>query len=192
MCVCARAIPISLLRIHSWFHSFGTKAFVFVEILIMGVVYGEVFVWVGRILAKIPSSLLGWGIEWDFGNMDGVGINLSNWLSLGCMVLPLIGRLPLSLHSSLTRLGSGERRSWDVHLIRDLNGWELDIGEDFLCILVSNIPSTDIGDQMWWKLKPNGEFDICSFYNKLLLLSFLGKLLGKLRPLDVFPSSFGL
>ena len=29
----------------------------------MGVVYGEIFVWVGRILAKIVSLLSGWGIE---------------------------------------------------------------------------------------------------------------------------------
>ena len=29
----------------------------------MRVVYGEVFVWDGRILAKIVSLLLGWGIE---------------------------------------------------------------------------------------------------------------------------------
>ena len=29
----------------------------------MGVVCGEVFAWDGRILAKIVSLLLGWGIE---------------------------------------------------------------------------------------------------------------------------------
>ena len=29
----------------------------------IGVVCGEVFVWDGRILAKIVSLLLGWGIE---------------------------------------------------------------------------------------------------------------------------------
>ena len=29
----------------------------------MGVVYGEIFLWVGRILAKILSLLLRWGIE---------------------------------------------------------------------------------------------------------------------------------
>ena len=29
----------------------------------MGVAYGEVFIWAGRILAKILSLLLGWGIE---------------------------------------------------------------------------------------------------------------------------------
>ena len=57
----------------------------------------EVSVWVGRILAKILSLLLGWGSECDFGKMGGVGISLSNWLSQGCMVLPLIGRPPLSL-----------------------------------------------------------------------------------------------
>ena len=30
---------------------------------LMGVVCGEVFAWDGRILAKIVSLLLGWGIE---------------------------------------------------------------------------------------------------------------------------------
>ena len=30
---------------------------------LMGVVYGEVFAWDGRILAKIVSLLSGWGIE---------------------------------------------------------------------------------------------------------------------------------
>ena len=58
----------------------------------MGVVCGEVFVWVGRILAKMLSLLLGWGIERDFGRMGSMGINLSNWLSRGCMVLLLTGK----------------------------------------------------------------------------------------------------
>ena len=58
----------------------------------MGVVCGEVFVWVGRILGKMLSLLLGWGIERGFDKMGGMGINLSNWLSQGCMVLLLIGR----------------------------------------------------------------------------------------------------
>ena len=31
--------------------------------VLMGVDYGEVFVWVRRILAKILSLLLGWGVE---------------------------------------------------------------------------------------------------------------------------------
>ena len=33
------------------------------EGVFMSVVYGEVSVWVGRILAKILNLLLGWGIE---------------------------------------------------------------------------------------------------------------------------------
>ena len=44
----------------------------------MGVVCGEVFVWVGRILGKMLSLLLGWGIERGFDKMGGMGINLSN------------------------------------------------------------------------------------------------------------------
>ena len=51
-----------------------------------------------------------------------------------------------SVESSLTRLGVGERKSWDVQFIWDLNDWELVTGDDFLRILGSNIPSTDIGD----------------------------------------------
>ena len=71
-----------------------------------------------------------------------------------------------SVESSLTRLGARER-SWDVLFIWDLNDWELNTGEDFLRILRSKIPSTDIGDWMRWKLKPDGDFDIRLFYNKL-------------------------
>ena len=72
------------------------------------------------------------------------------------------------IESSLTRLGAGERRSWDVRFIQDLNDWELDIGAYFLCILESNTPSTDNGNWMRWKLTTNGDFDIhFFFYNKL-------------------------
>ena len=72
-----------------------------------------------------------------------------------------------SIESSLTRLGAGERRSWDVRLFQDLNDWKLGTGDDFLRPLDSNIPSTDIGVRMRWKLTPNGDFDSRSFYNKL-------------------------
>uniref|UniRef100_A0A7N2L369 Uncharacterized protein n=1 Tax=Quercus lobata TaxID=97700 RepID=A0A7N2L369_QUELO len=84
---------------------------------------------------------------------------------LGCTVL-LLTRWPL-LNFSLTRIGVGERRSWDVHFIRDFNDWEMVEGVNFLHILGANIPLMDVGDQMRWKLKPNGDFDIWSFYNKL-------------------------
>ena len=52
------------------------------------------------------------------------------------------------VESSLTRLGAGERRSLDVRFIRDFNDWEMASGDDFLCILESNIPSTDIREWM--------------------------------------------
>lgn len=61
----------------------------------------------------------------------------------------------------------GERRSWAVRLTQDLNDWELNVVMDFLHILESNIPSTDNGVHMRWKLKRNGDFDIRLFYNEL-------------------------
>ena len=61
----------------------------------------------------------------------------------------------------------GERRSWAICLTQDLNDWELNVVMDFLHILESSIPPTDNGDHMRWKLKRNGDFDICLFYNEL-------------------------
>ena len=43
----------------------------------------------------------------------------------------------------------------------------MDEGLHFLRILGANTPPMDAGDQMRWKLKPNGVFDIRSYYNKL-------------------------
>ena len=60
------------------------------------------------------------------------------------MVL-LLTRRPL-LNFSLTRIGVGERRSWDVHFVRDFNDWEMAEGVNFLRILGANIPLMDVGD----------------------------------------------
>ena len=71
------------------------------------------------------------------------------------------------VEASLSRQGAEDRRIWDVHLIRDLNEWEMDEGLHFLRILGANTPPLDVGVQMRWKLKPNGEFDTWSYYIKL-------------------------
>ena len=39
--------------------------------------------------------------------------------------------------------------------------------DEFLRTLGSNLPQTENGDRMKWKLMKNGDFDIHSFYNKL-------------------------
>ena len=39
--------------------------------------------------------------------------------------------------------------------------------DEFLRSLGSNLPPTENGDRMWWKLTKNEDFDIRSFYNKL-------------------------
>ena len=49
----------------------------------------------------------------------------------------------------------------------DLNDCELDLVVDFLHILESNIPSTENGDHMKWKLKKSGDFDIHLLYYEL-------------------------
>ena len=94
--------------------------------------------------------------------MGGVGINLFNWLSQGCMVLPLIRRYLLT-----PRQGSKDRRIWNVHFIREFNDWKMNEGLHFLRILGANTPPMDVRDRMRWKLKLNGDFDIRSYYNKL-------------------------
>ena len=73
----------------------------------------------------------------------------------------------VSVEASLLRQGAEERRIRDVRFIRDFNDWEMDEGLHFLRILGANTPPMDVGDRMRWKLKPNGVFDIRSFYNKL-------------------------
>jgi len=68
-----------------------------------------------------------------------VGINLFNWLSW-----------------------------YEIAINReDLNDWKLDLMVNFLHVLESNIPPTGNGDHVRRKLKKNGDFDICSFYNEL-------------------------
>lgn len=51
----------------------------------------------------------------------------------------------------------------------------------FLHFLDSRIPPNEVGDKLWWKLKRNGDFDICSFYGVLRgssSLLFHGKAFG--------------
>ena len=78
-------------------------------------------------------------MEWNSGKIGGVGINLFNWLSW-----------------------------YEIAINREgLNDWELDLMVNFLHVLESNIPPTGNGDRVRWKLKKNGDLDICSFYNEL-------------------------
>ena len=69
--------------------------------------------------------------------------------------------------SSLEQLGIDEWRSWNVHLIQEPNDWVMGVGDEFLHTWGFNLPPTENGDHMRWKLTKNGDFDIHSFYNKL-------------------------
>ena len=96
--------------------------------------------------------------------MGGMGINLFNWYFQGCIVFAIDKEV--FVEASLLRQGAEERRIWDVRFIRDFSDWELDEGLHFLRILGAITPM-DAGDRMRWKWKPNGAFDIRSYYNKL-------------------------
>ena len=65
-----------------------------------------------------------------------------------------------SVASSLERLEIEEWRSWDVHFTRRPNDWKIGGVDDFLYTLGSNLPPTENGDRMRWKLTKNGDFDI--------------------------------
>ena len=64
-------------------------------------------------------------------------------------------------------MGAEDRRIWDIRFIREFNDWEMVEGLYFLHIFEANTPPLDVGDRMKWKVKPNGDFDIWSYYNKL-------------------------
>ena len=100
----------------------------------------------------------------------GVGDRVKLWTGQWCGDSPLQLTFPsvygiasnkgASVASSLERLEIEEWRSWDVHFTRRPNDWKMGGVYDFLCTLGSNLPPTENGDRMRWKLTKNGDFDI--------------------------------
>ena len=107
----------------------------------------------------------------------GVGDRVKFWTDRWCGDSPLQLTFPVvfgiasnkaaCVASCLERLGIEKRRSWDVRFIWRPNDWEMGFVDEFLHTLVFNLPLTEIGNHMRWKLTKNGDFDIRSFYNKL-------------------------
>ena len=131
----------------------------------MGVVCGEVFAWDGRISAKNCQRVVGLGNRvrfWQDGWYGDQPFQLAFPRLYGIAI-----DKEVSVKASLSRQGAEERRIWDVCFIREFYDWEMDEGLYFVCLLGANTPPMDVGCQMRWKLKPYGEFDIRSFYNKL-------------------------
>ena len=107
----------------------------------------------------------------------GVGDRVKFWTDQWCGDLPPHLSFPVvygiatnreaSVASFLERLGTKARRSWKVLLLRDPNDWDMGDVDEFLHTLGSNLPQSEQGDRMIWKLSKKGDFDIRSFYNKL-------------------------
>ena len=100
----------------------------------------------------------------------GVGVRVKLWTDQWCGDSPLLltfsrvygiaSYKEASVASSLEQLGIEDRRSWNVHFIWRPNDWEMGGVDGFLCTLGSNLPPTENGDRMRWKLTKNGDFDI--------------------------------
>uniref|UniRef100_A0A7N2KWA5 Transmembrane protein n=1 Tax=Quercus lobata TaxID=97700 RepID=A0A7N2KWA5_QUELO len=63
--------------------------------------------------------------------------------------------------SLMVRHHEEEKRSWDVQFHRALNDWELDAVMAFTHILLTHIPSSEVGDRMSWKLRTNAMGNQC-------------------------------
>ena len=132
---------------------------------VLGVVYGEV-------------SGKGWEVFSKNIRFEvEVGERVKFWTDRWCGDSPLQLSFPVvfgiasnkaaSVASYLEQLGIEEWGNWDVRFIRRPNDWEMGVVDEFVCTLGSNLPPIENGDRMRWKLMTNGDFDICSYYNKL-------------------------
>ena len=136
----------------------------------------------------------------------GMGDRVRFWTDQWCGDLPLHLSFPVvygiainreaSVASSLERMGTEARRSWNVLLLRNSNNWESGDVDDFLHTLGANLPLSEQRDRMIWKLSKKGEFDVRSFsmisFDVLCLLFSFGKVFGRLRLRRMSLSLFGL
>ena len=100
----------------------------------------------------------------------GVGDRVKFWTDRWCGDSPLqltflavfgmASNKAVSVASCFEWLGIEKRRSWDVCFIRRPNDLAMGVVDEFLCTLGFNLPPTEIGDHMRWKLTKNGDFDI--------------------------------
>ena len=100
----------------------------------------------------------------------GVGDRVKLWTDQWCgdsplkltfsVVYGIASNKEASVVSSLEWLGIGEWRSWDVRFIWRPNDWEMGSVDEFIRTLGSNLPPTENGDRMRWKLTKNGDFNI--------------------------------
>ena len=104
-----------------------------------------------------------------------MGNRVKFWTDQWCGELPLQISFPIVYGIAISREASvasslewlGTERSWKVPLLRNPNDWEAGVVVDFLHTLGSNLPHSEHGDCMIWKLSKKGDFNFRSFYDKL-------------------------
>jgi hypothetical protein len=72
-----------------------------------------------------------------------------------------------SLASCLSISAVGEGRIWNLTFVREFNDWEVEEVLEFFHFIHSKIPAGLDPDNMRWKLRQHGNFDVKSFYHAL-------------------------
>ena len=67
----------------------------------------------------------------------------------------------------ITISSNGGSRSWNIQFHRALDDWEEERVFAFYKHVYSKMPRGEGIDSLFWKLTPNGVFDVRSFYNSL-------------------------
>ena len=89
---------------------------------------------------------------------------------------------------------NGGSRSWNIQFHRAPDDWEVERVDAFYEHIYSKMPRGVGVDSFFWKLSPNGVFDVRSFYNSLSApstISFPWKCIWILRYLEEFLSFYG-
>ena len=105
------------------------------------------------------------------------GLHIRFWYDLWCGHIPLKDLYPdlfsraIGKEAWISELISisldGGSRSWNTQFHRAPDDWEEERLFAFYELIYSKMPRGEGTDSLFWKLTPNGVFDVRSFYNSL-------------------------
>ena len=120
------------------------------------------------------------GAKSFFGHMlyvVGEGLRIRLWYDLWCGHIPLKDLYPdlfshalgkdVWISELITITSDGGSRSWNIQFHQAPNDWEVERVDAFYEHIYSKMRRGVGVDSLFWKLTPNGVFDVRSFYNSL-------------------------
>ena len=107
----------------------------------------------------------------------GEGLCIRLWYDLWCGHIPLKDLYPdlfshalgkdVWISELITITSDGGSRSWNIQFHQAPNDWEVERVDAFYEHIYSKMRRGVGVDSLFWKLTPNGVFDVRSFYNSL-------------------------